>query len=166
MRNQRLVLSVLALGIAGACAAASDPGPGDDDTGGTSNVAGSGGTVTSSTGTGTGSGTGTPSGTPSGTGNCYSNQGVCNPMEAEGCGGGGACDISTETNQFECHEPPNTAPEGGYCNPAQSSFCVNGLTCVDQICEAYCCTNEDCGGGTCVPSSTVGNVHVKVCALN
>jgi len=164
MRKKRLVWSVLAVGIAGACATASDPGPGDDDTGGTSNVAGSGGTVTSSTGTGTH--TTTPSGTPSGAANCYSNLGACNPMEAEGCGGGGACDISTETNQFECHAPPNTAPEGGYCNPSQSSYCMNGLTCVDWVCEAYCCSNEDCGGMSCVLWSTIGPVNVKVCALN
>jgi hypothetical protein len=162
MRKKRLVSSFLALGIAGACATAGDPGPGDDDTGGTGNVGGSGGTVTTSTGTSTG----TPAGTPSGAGNCYSNQGVCNPMETEGCGGGGACDISTETNQFECHEPPNSAPEGGYCNPSSSSFCASGLTCVDQICEAFCCSNEDCGGISCVLASTVGNVHVKVCTLN
>ena len=170
MLDKRRFWSFIALGILAACAATNSPSPGDDDTGGAGNAAGSGGTGTTSTGTGTGTHTGAPSGTPSGNpgGECYAGQGMCNPMEGQGCGGGGACDISTDTSQFECRTTPeghSLAPEGGYCAPESSSFCMNGLTCVASICEAYCCTSDDCGGAPCTAAGIVGCIHLKVCKI-
>jgi hypothetical protein len=161
MRTKRLVATLLALGLGGACSATSDPSPGDDDAGGSSNVAGSGGATSTGTGTGTGTSTGTPTGTE-----CYANQGACNPMLADQCAEGEACDVSADAPTFQCRVAPNTLAEGNYCDPATSSFCMHGLTCAEHICEAYCCSIDDCGGSACALAATVGNIQVRVCALN
>lgn len=73
---------------------------------------------------------------------------VCNPITNEGCTEeGSVCDFGA--NGFECYPPPNDSALCQACNVADGPFCGAGLTCVNDQCVAFCCTNEDCGTGTC-----------------
>jgi hypothetical protein len=133
----------------------------------------------SDSGTGPGSGTGTgtgdagkvpecavPSSFPSG-GSCVTvvatndaGTGIqCNPVTNAPCASGYACDIAGvsvgDITGFECYPPPNTALVCATCD-GSTTFCAGGTTCYEPTsgattgtCAHYCCTNADCGAGTC-----------------
>jgi hypothetical protein len=87
---------------------------------------------------------------------------TCNPVTNEPCAAGEACDVSVnETGSglvgFTCYPPPppNTVALCGACDD-QSVACVGGSTCwavnngaPTGSCAKYCCTDADCGSGTC-----------------
>jgi hypothetical protein len=89
----------------------------------------------------------------------------CNPVTNEGCTGGSACDIAGDANGisgFQCYQPPNDALVCGSCDLTGESgpFCGGGTTCEDTTtsqtvgqCAQYCCTDADCGTGTCLTSA-------------
>jgi hypothetical protein len=87
----------------------------------------------------------------------------CNPVTNAGCSAGEACDVSRDSNQsligFICYPGPN--PEGicAICPNGSNDAgeCAAGGTCLlsDPAiaqCARYCCTDADCGEGTCQPS--------------
>jgi len=113
---------------------------GDADAGsgasGASGASGSSGTGNTSIG-GTGDG-----------GNGEGGNSSCNPVTNEPCALGEACDAAD--NAFVCFAEGNV---GGLCEPCDSDageFCQGGLACVGTTCMRYCCTDADCGTGTCV----------------
>ena len=86
----------------------------------------------------------------------------------EGLGGAGgsepgACDYTQDMNTgavngFACNMPPNDAMLCDACDPMQASgpYCTRGTTCYPTNaamttgqCAHYCCTDADCGSGTC-----------------
>ena len=170
----RTVLLLTALGplcIVVACATAKKSYSDDDDattthstgTGGAGGSTWTNSTTTSNTNTtNTTSSTTTTTGQPS----CYAGHGDCDPMQSD-CDSGGACDID-DTNQFVCFPAPNTAGKGAACDPQNGPYCMNGLTCVSDgtssLCAAYCCSADDCGGGTCDDLQPVGGITPKICS--
>jgi len=73
----------------------------------------------------------------------------CNPVTNAPCNtaGGEACD--TNGTGYECYAPPN---DNNLCQPCGDTdgFCKGGQTCGNSAtCAKYCCTNNDCGNGTC-----------------
>ena len=132
------VVAVACLILAGAGAAwagCSSDETGDADAG--SGASGSGGTGnTSSGGAGVG-GDGEGGHDPS-----------CNPVTNEPCALGEACDAGD--NAFFRYAEGNV---GGLCEPCDSDageFCRGGLACVGNTCMRFCCTDADCGTGSCV----------------
>lgn len=91
-------------------------------------------------------------------GSCYTG-GACNPVTNEGCTDGAGCDISNDG--FQCFPPPADATLCGACDPSSGPFCGPGTTCADK-CARFCCTNADCGCGTCV-DTLLGGTTVKLC---
>jgi hypothetical protein len=88
---------------------------------------------------------------------------LCNPVTGEPCREGEACDriqpFPGTISGFFCFPPPNDVGLCETCNEASGAFCGNTLTCVDETggfsggagaCARYCCTDEDCGAGSCV----------------
>lgn len=65
---------------------------------------------------------------------------------------------------FQCFAPPNNVPEGGACDQAAGPYCQHGLTCLaGTSCKRFCCTNADCGVGTCQFFGTYGALNVNIC---
>jgi hypothetical protein len=77
----------------------------------------------------------------------------CNPVTNAGCAAGSACDTSQDMNGntvgFICYPPPPpiTVAVCGMCDDVNTA-CVPGATCFGT-CAKYCCTDADCGEGTC-----------------
>jgi hypothetical protein len=114
----------------------------------------------------------------------------CNPVTNAGCistsqggaggsSGLGACDYTQDMNTgvingFVCFNPPNDAK---LCDTCDATFsggpsCAGGTTCepTDQAgntaqCARYCCTDADCGSGTCVTSNSAGPLFAIAPAL-
>lgn len=93
---------------------------------------------------------------------CYEGAGDCDPTDPTSCGGGEACDLSQDGG-FVCFPPPNDAAIGAPCDPAAGPYCAHGGTCVDGTCAKVCCSDTECGGGTCTDLGPVGNITLKVC---
>ena len=164
----------------GACAAGQGGGSWDDDDdddggGGSSTTTGSGGSsstttstqTTSTTDTTTSSTTSSTTTSSTSTPSCYAGHGDCDPMQSGSCPtAGAACDIESQSLEFFCFDPPNTAGLGAPCNASTGPYCMHGLTCVtsgsSDICAAYCCTTADCA--SCTSVGTVGSIEVLVCA--
>ncbi len=79
------------------------------------------------------------------------------------CQPGEACDVEATQLTFVCFPPPNDAQEGGACDNAAGPYCSDGLTCVSNICRAFCCIDGDCNGATCTEVGTSGNIIIKAC---
>jgi len=174
MRTNLLLGVSAILLLLGSCVAGKTGGEGDDDDSTTTT------TTTTTTGSGTTTNTGTPTTSTTNTGtpttssttstqtpSCYANHGDCDPMQTNCPTAGASCDIDGGTQQFVCFDPPNTAAEGAPCNVTSGPYCMNGLTCVNNgtsdLCAAYCCSETDCGGGTCQSLGMTGTIEVKVC---
>lgn len=97
---------------------------------------------------------------PAGAGSCVTINATdtCNPITNEGCNTamGEACDVNADG--FECYPAPNDKLLCEVCG-ANDGFCAGGMTCVGK-CAAYCCSDADCGTGTCTkggfPNPNVG----------
>lgn len=88
---------------------------------------------------------------------------LCNPVTGEPCLEGETCDrvqpvIGTIAGFF-CFQDPAERVLCETCNTDTGPFCQNTLTCVEDDgsvsagngeCARYCCTDDDCGTGTCV----------------
>ncbi len=86
----------------------------------------------------------------------------CNPVTNEGCSGAGvACDFSAwastpdaKATTVDCYSD-STVAGGQVCDPEGKKFCAAKHRCDGAakgktgICKQYCCSNSDCGGGTC-----------------
>jgi len=81
----------------------------------------------------------------------------CNPVTNAGCKSGSACDYSTDDSGnvigFRCYLAPNAASLCGSCDTVS---CSAETTCfyfdpaqTMTACARYCCTDADCGSGTC-----------------
>ncbi len=88
---------------------------------------------------------------------------LCNPVTGEPCLEGEACDrlqpILGTISGFICFPGSNDVGICETCSTNVDMFCGNTLTCVAEdgsipggngTCGRYCCTDDDCGGGTCV----------------
>lgn len=87
---------------------------------------------------------------------------LCNPVTGEPCRPGEACDriqpYPGTVSGFLCFPPPADATLCERCNIGGGPFCASTLTCVGSggglsganVCARYCCTDEDCGAGTCI----------------
>lgn len=93
---------------------------------------------------------------------CYAGAGACDPTDPTSCGAGEACDVA-EGEGLVCFPPPNDVPVGGACDPGAGPFCAHGGSCVEGTCAKYCCSDDECDGGTCVDLGSLGGVDVKVC---
>jgi hypothetical protein len=91
----------------------------------------------------------------------------CNPVTAEGCdaAGGATCDMSSQ-GAFACFPPPNDAVVCGACDNQAGPFCGAGMSCFNAKCTHYCCTDADCGTGTCNLSQPVDGVGICVDAAD
>jgi hypothetical protein len=138
-------------------------GTGGGGTGGTSGTGGTGGTGGGTVPDVTPLCVGLPETAPSG-GSCYSS-GVCNPVTNSGCTGEGeACDLSD--NGFTCFGPPNETPCGGSCDNSTGPFCLPGHVCLGSgmtKCARYCCTDADCGSGSCIDLSAAFGQPMRIC---
>ena len=82
---------------------------------------------------------------------------LCNPVTNEGCDTAAdeACDFTK--SGLECWKENNTEPRGATCAGTSTKYCIPTYTCdgsVDGsagVCHKFCCSNADCGGGTCKP---------------
>ena len=79
----------------------------------------------------------------------------CNPVTNAPCAAGYGCDTAsadgTTLSGFMCYAPPNTATACQACGTAAGTYCAGGDTCLSSmVCAHYCCTNADCGNGTCM----------------
>ncbi|MCA9592408.1 MAG: hypothetical protein KC776_03830 [Myxococcales bacterium] len=75
----------------------------------------------------------------------------CNPVDNSPCSStaGAACDLSNAPG-LECFPDGNTAQPGASCDPNNGLYCIGGYTCgQSNTCEKWCCSDSDCGGGTC-----------------
>jgi hypothetical protein len=77
----------------------------------------------------------------------------CNPVTAEGCADGSACDINPEGDAFACYMAA-AATEGicEACEHAAGPWCAANMTCFSDegFCRRWCCSDDDCGpNGTC-----------------
>jgi hypothetical protein len=88
---------------------------------------------------------------------------LCNPVTGEPCREGEQCDyvrpVPGSISGFFCFPPPANASLCMACNTDSGPFCENTTTCVDALgapargngaCARYCCSDDDCGPGTCV----------------
>ncbi|MFO0616890.1 MAG: hypothetical protein U0414_30120 [Polyangiaceae bacterium] len=89
---------------------------------------------------------------------------TCNPLTNAPCSARQACDVGPSRNGWTCAEA-GTGQLCEACNPETGPYCAAGYTCrrlagaaTSGSCLKTCCTNEDCGGTTCVvgASSAVG----------
>jgi hypothetical protein len=106
-------------------------------------------------------------GVPQETGACVSIGGAlqCNPVTNEGCSGAGAaCDIAGFGFNFVCWESGNVNDVCEPCGANDSDFCMPGLTCVAGICSKYCCSDADCGSGTCATGVFGADPDLGVCS--
>lgn len=82
-------------------------------------------------------------------------QDTCNPVTNGGCLNGAGCDLGAEMPPFNftCYPPPFGAGLCEACEPGSVNgpFCDPTLTCVraTKTCARFCCTDADCGSGTC-----------------
>lgn len=88
----------------------------------------------------------------------------CNPVNNDGCLSTQICDWG---GYFRCYDvAPDDAPLCGPCDNLDGPHCQVGMTCdsdgSDGSCYRYCCTDADCGGGTCIAYS-FAPIGVGVC---
>ena len=87
----------------------------------------------------------------------------CNPVTNEPCdtAAGEACDglqVEEGVFVFICYPPPNDGLLCDECDYSGGSFCAGTTTCAAAgvptgtagQCTRYCCSDADCGTGTCV----------------
>lgn len=96
-----------------------------------------------------------------GAGSCYVGQGDCDPLGTD-CGVGEACDVTADQG-FACFPPPNEVIPNLPCDPSVGPYCMNGTTCIENVCRPYCCESSDCDSGTCSPVDVGATVDVRVC---
>jgi hypothetical protein len=82
---------------------------------------------------------------------------TCNPVTSAGCEAqaGSACDLGA-VGTFQCFPPPNEVALCETCTPGAGKYCAPGMTCLFPVnrCARYCCTDADCGTGTCWHDAT------------
>ena len=158
MKLSRLVVCV------GGLFAAAVVGCGDD----TAVVGGAGGTASVSTASSSkASGSVTHASVSAGEGGTGGAAAVaCNPVTGAPCTGGQACDLNQD-QAYTCFDPPNTQALCETCDPGSGPYCENGLHCFDDgsgtgKCMKFCCSNDDCGGGTC-DTTQYGDPAIGLC---
>jgi hypothetical protein len=178
--NKKLVLTVMAMTTVAAawvgCGSSSNSGS-TGGTGGTKATTTTTTTTTTTVSTGVGGSGGGFGGGTGGTLPAIS----CNPVTNAGCtmavglgGAGGsepqACDYTQDMNTgaingFTCYFPPNDAKLCDACDPTEASppYCTGGTTCYPTNasgttgqCAKYCCSDADCGSGTCMTTGSMG----------
>ncbi len=84
---------------------------------------------------------------------------TCNPLTNAGCIGTDVCGADTDGTNYYCLPAgaPSAVPLCGDCS-APDATCGPGLICAyvsatTARCAALCCTNADCGAGTCDPQA-------------
>jgi hypothetical protein len=77
---------------------------------------------------------------------------TCDPVTAWPCdvAAGETCDFSNLAGAFTCHAFATSVPLCGFCD-REGEFCGPGTTCGGSRCERYCCTDDDCNSGPCLP---------------
>lgn len=90
----------------------------------------------------------------------------CNPVTNAGCSNGEVCDYAQWG--YTCYPGSNVEPLCGGCGMS-NMFCSAGLTCANTTagpaaCFRYCCTDADCGGGTCVTNVLYFASGLGLCA--
>jgi hypothetical protein len=81
----------------------------------------------------------------------------CNPVNSAGCAPGEQCDADYP-GVFECAENEGSLAELCQpCDPVNSPYCDVGLHCFagSHTCARFCCTDADCGSGTCELDQTI-----------
>ncbi len=87
---------------------------------------------------------------------------TCNPVTNAPCGVGSACDSSNMG--FACYPTGNTRALCQTCGQA-NAYCQPGLTCAQNECERYCCSDADCGSGhTCAKGEFTAAFDLGVCS--
>lgn len=95
---------------------------------------------------------------------------TCNPVTNLGCSGTDECDIvaaqdTQEYAGFQCF--PAGATDGAKpcdaCDGKAKIYCLGTMTCgtafgLDSKCTHYCCNDGDCGTGTCLATSSSGDL--------
>jgi hypothetical protein len=101
-------------------------------------------------------------GTPPSAGSCVTlGPQACNPITNEGCKSelGEACDVVG--GAFVCVSQTHGSPLCSGCGA--TGFCGPGATCYGALCAEYCCTDDDCGGGTCSAAVPLPLPGVGIC---
>lgn len=77
----------------------------------------------------------------------------CDLLQQCGCSPGTHCALeSIEASQAKLacvQDRPNARPPGSPCN--EEDECGAGHSCWRGLCERYCASDADCGGGRCIP---------------
>lgn len=90
---------------------------------------------------------------------------LCNPVTNEGCDDEGAsCDNNGIGFNFACFPSGNVNDVCAPCGADADDFCLPGLTCAGGICTKYCCSDSDCGSGTCTTGVFGADPDLGVCA--
>jgi hypothetical protein len=100
---------------------------------------------------------------------------TCDPITAWPCNteAGETCDYSNSAGAFRCYLLPTAVPLCGFCDQ-KAQYCAPGSTCVDDLCQRYCCADSDCGQGTCyrtfnelylAPVGYCGELSIALCGL-
>jgi hypothetical protein len=158
MKNSLLLAGCTSIALTAAWIGCATTGTSNHGTGGSGG--GTTKTTSSSGSTGSSGGTGGAGGADAGDagggdGGLYHIH--CNPVTNAGCKSGSACDYSTDSAGnvigFRCYINQTPAPLCGSCDTVS---CGGDTTCfyVDQTqttaaCARYCCSDTDCGSGTC-----------------
>jgi hypothetical protein len=86
----------------------------------------------------------------------------CNPVTNGSCAATDECDGDADSNGnslgFVCFPGPNTATLCGACDNSAGPFCGGGMTCINEQCAKYCCTDADCGAGKCTTMDSEGSL--------
>jgi hypothetical protein len=104
---------------------------------------------------------------------------LCNPVTNDGCTDGAACDFTQDpdtgqNNGFDCYAGPNDATVCQACDlmAVMAPFCAGGTTCFAVTpgaamgaCAKYCCTDADCGSGTCQTMGPTGPLFAAATSL-
>ncbi|HZF55530.1 MAG TPA: hypothetical protein VE093_43250 [Polyangiaceae bacterium] len=93
---------------------------------------------------------------------CYKDLGACNPL-LDSCPEGRVCDPGD--GAFYCRSASSPVPRGEDCD--NSPACEHGTTCFFGRCTAFCCSDSDCGFGSCKYQATLsgpeGDIPLMLC---
>jgi hypothetical protein len=86
---------------------------------------------------------------------------TCNPVTNDGCTGNDVCGVDNSGDFYVCTTPGSPAGLAACADCAsQTATCGAGALCVgisttSAFCAQMCCTNADCGSGTCDEAALV-----------
>ena len=94
---------------------------------------------------------------------------TCNPVTNAPCNtaAGEACDGGYQGGEFQgfqCYPAPNDQKICEACNGGDGPWCSGSMTCgAGDKCARYCCSDADCGTGTCTKGAWPSSPDLGLC---